>query len=247
MKIKKAPIIFLAIIALLVFFMFIYMSLPKDGRLNKIGEADWLNPHQLSTLVVYNSNDIKVTSYKPLKIEDSLKYIKRDILENIHPIKTDDIPFETNEGLCFISDIKLPNEKNQKQHVQFTYSGKKDLNRGYQENFLCISVYETNGPKCKEAVELLAKNKDDLFGNEVNTQQILDNCSLIHINRTTNASLVCNYYTYNPEDNKLGIVSTSANELLAYKDGLLYHIGYHLDDNSKEKQIIKLVKNFITG
>ncbi|WP_391117048.1 hypothetical protein [Psychrobacillus sp. L3] len=186
-----------------------------------------------------------ITYYKPLSIDEMMQVAPGTIKNAVHPIDSKKVPFEVNEQLAYLvtSKDKKGNLQNQ---VQFTYSHKNEY--AQTDEFFVISVTELDGSPLEKYD--FSKQQIDTVGNELRKEVLTDGIPIFHQVITTNSALVYSYYSYDEKEKRVLTVATAANELYAYYNGHLYHVGYLMKDkNTREVQdaILELTREFVLG
>jgi len=187
-----------------------------------------------------------VTYFKPLSIAELMTAAPDSLINEIHPLDSEKLPFEPNNQSIFLvtSEDKKRNVQNQ---VQFTYLS-KDVYE-HAEEFFIISVTDVKESPLEKYD--FSKDKQDTLGNELRREVLIEDTPIFHQVKTTNGSLVYTYYQYNKDTKEIATVATSANELYTYYKGRIYHAGYQLtNQNNTEKsreEILQLFREFVLG
>ncbi|WP_066498220.1 hypothetical protein [Abyssisolibacter fermentans] len=231
---RKKFIVFILTLVMVI----LVVSIQKNKEVQKIKEDVFASPRQLGEFILYGSKDNKFFYYKPVEDMNNIQKISRNLYEKINfmPIRDKKI-FDYSSKEIYVVENKGKTEDETYQHVQIQYH--KDGG-----NFIIFSAYEVRNFKdnFENLKEQYIKQKEDLFGNEVEILKLKDDMSYIHFKNTTCESLTYMYYKYNLDDS-ITLVYTVGDEILTYKEGILYHIAFNIEIN--EDVLVKMLNTFI--
>lgn len=234
---RKKFIVFIFFILILVMVILV-VSIIKSKEVKEIRGDVFASPRQLGQFILYGSKDNTFFYYKPVEDINNIQKISRNLYEKINfmPLRDKEI-FDYSSKEIYVVENKGKTEDETYQHVQIQYH--KDGG-----NFIIFSAYEVkdfkdNFETLKEQYE---KQKEDLFGNEVIILKVKDGMSYIHFRNTSSESLTYMYYKYNLDDS-ITLVYTAGDEILTYKEGILYHIAFNIEIS--EDVLVKMLNTFI--
>lgn len=153
------------------------------------------------------------------------------------PIKDKTI-FDYSRNEIYVVENKGKTNDETYQHVQVQYHNDEG-------NSMIFSAYEVkdfknNFEKLKEQYE---KQKEDMFGNEVRIMKLNNDMNYIHFKNTSSSSLVNMYYTYHLKEDRISLVNIVGDEVLTYKDGILYHITFNIAIS--DDVLVEILNTFI--
>ncbi|KMY44922.1 hypothetical protein AC622_12415 [Bacillus sp. FJAT-27916] len=179
--------------------------------------------------------------YKPISLSDGESSLLNDIEERMNPFNSEKLPFHVDEEKAYLVTSK--DEKGKpKDEVQLSYFGSTS------EEFFIISVTEVDENPLKGYVYA---DSYDSIGNQLKKEILTDDLPIYQQIVTTNSALLYSYYDYDETNNRIDTVGTAANEMYAYYNKCIYHIGYLIDQekNTEEMQerMLHLAREYILG
>lgn len=116
------------------------------------------------------------------------------------------------------------------------------------DEFLIISITEVDENPLK-GYDI--SDKYDSVGNKLKKETLTEDLSIYQQLITTDSALLYRYYDYDEAKNSIGIVGTAANEIYAYYNGCIYHIGYLIIEEKNNEEIqermLNLAREYILG
>ncbi|WP_312114930.1 hypothetical protein [Brevibacillus reuszeri] len=189
--------------------------------------------HQLSREVK------EVVHYRPMAFQDIKPLLPETLAERFHTIDKSKLPFAVDREAANLVAFDYGSDQEPHHQLQLLYKQDQDDN-----NFFVIRMTQTEEnplPPLAPSLESL-----DTFGNIAKVEQLREDVPMIHHIVQTNSSYTYSYYDYNEENRVSHLVTTVANEIDFYEDGILYHIGYHINgnmpDENVQKQMVALAK-----
>lgn len=194
-------------------------------EMKKVSGNGFANPRQLGEYLLYKNRENKFIYYEPVEnIEDNSKIVENLFKKvNFNPIKEEnDLNYSYKEIFLVENEVEEKNKRYQHVQVQYHSDGGR---------FLIFSAYEVEdfADDFQVLKEQYKREREDLFGNEVEIFQLTDEVSCIYFKNTSQLSLNYMYYDYNREEETITLVNSAGNEILAYKDGILYDIAFNIE------------------
>lgn len=236
MKKKIAVIVSMIFVLIIVVLVF---SNRKSNRIKSTSGNMFANPRQLGEFALYGSDENKFIYYRPLKDIKNTEQISRQLFEkiNFEPLKDKETFDYDRKEIFLVENIGKATDKSF-QHVQIQYHKEG-------EQFVIFSAYEVNN--FEDDFRVLSEQYEeqglDLFGNEVNMIKLKEDRNCIYIKDTSPASLSYMYYKYDDEKDKITLVHSAGNEVLAFQDDILYHVAFNI--RIKDEELIELLNTFI--
>ena len=220
-------------------------TLSEVKKLEKVTGGGLLIPQHIGEFAAYGSRDIKATVYNPIPINEAKNYLG-SAFGSINFNIADNLPFKVGKNESYIVEVKIDNEKEMKKQAHFVYLPDKNPLGNYGEEFAVISVYEMDEAIINSVFQSLKKEDKDTFGNKREVLQ-KDGLTLISTKITTNSAFTYSYYQYKDANRQIVSTTTVANEIITHKNGLVYEVGYHLSNSTKEKEdkVLYTLINFI--
>ena len=186
-----------------------------------------------------------ITYYKPVTIDETMSLVPDSIKKAINTINTDSLPFEVDKETAYL--VTSEKEKGKiKNQVQFSYLNISEYE--LVEEFFIISITEA---ELNPLEEYTISNDFDTVGNELIKEFLIEDVPIYQQIITTDSALLYRYYDYDEVENSVITVGTTANEIYAYYNGYVYHIGYLVDreKNNEEmhENMLRLTREYILG
>lgn len=158
-------------------------------------------------------------------------------------VPTTKLPFHVDEEIGNLVAFKDHNG-DRKYELQQSYVNYDDY--GEISSFYTIAAIQSTDNPLKN-VDI--QTDKDLIGNELIQEMLPGDIPFFGQRLTTDSALIYTYYTYDKESNKVSTTATAANEFYTYKDGIIYHIGYLMDEEKSSEntyeQLAELTKEVI--
>ncbi len=182
--------------------------------------------------------------YKPVSLDQVILSELPNEMENMFKvIDTKVLPFEVDEEEVYFMTSKN-NEGTEINQVQVSYLGKNEYDS--VDDFFILSITEANQNP------LLAydiADEVDSTGNQLTKESLSEDLPIYHQNLTTDSALLYRYYDYDEKNKKVSTVGTAANELYAYYNGYIYHVGYLIGDEKNDanlaNEMLQIFKDYI--
>lgn len=235
-KIKNSKIVLVVIIALVILILIVLKS---DNE--NLLRAKLITPRQIPISQITGETNPVYRAYKAFSqfdLENKNK-LSKNMLEHLNlNISLDSNIYEYDRKSIFV----LESKKNKKQNVQI------QLLNG-NNKFVNLSAYEISANDesynfdkiYNEFLDKYRISKKDSFGNKVEIGFLDQDSEFIFFHKDNNTGL--SYFYYNEINNEINAIVTRANEILAYKDGILYTIAY--SENIELSTMLKLLNDFI--
>ncbi|WP_138420746.1 hypothetical protein [Aquibacillus sediminis] len=186
-----------------------------------------------------------MTYYKPLPIDEIESSLQGQIKKTVNKIDSESLPFKVEEEKAY--HVTSKNEDGTaRNQIQLSYLSKSDYDR--VDDFLIITVTEAEQTPLEEND---ISNEYDSVGNKLKKEILTEDIPIYQQVITTNSALVYSYYDYDETENRIATVATAANEMYAYYNGYIYHIGYLIDkekNNEKmQEDMLQLTREYILG
>ncbi|WP_289138546.1 hypothetical protein [uncultured Brevibacillus sp.] len=186
------------------------------------------------------SREVKeVVHYRPMAFQEMKPLLPEALAERFHTIDKSKLPFSVDREEANLVAFAYDSGQEPYHQLQLLYKQDEDDN-----NFFVIRMTQTEEnplPPLAPSLESL-----DTFGNIAKVEQLREDVPMIHHIIQTNSSYTYSYYDYNEENRVAHLVTTAANEIDFYDDGILYQIGYHINgnkpDENVQKQMVALAK-----
>lgn len=170
----------------------------------------------------------KITYYKPLDISEVTQHLPSEMKDHLNNINLEKLPFIVEEKLAYVVGFTTYDSKESLHQLQLTYLGEND-------EFFIVGMTELAKDPFDNA--LFEKDTLDLFGNKVQIETLHDNLQALHYINQTASAPVYKYYSTNDKRNYVGVTATRANEINFYQNGILYQIGYSMDNNDPNEMV----------
>lgn len=184
----------------------------------------------------------KVTFYQPVPIDDMIGMLPKSVSKGINRINPEHLPFEVEEEKAFL--VTSEDEK-VKHQVQLSYINKSEYDQ--VKDFFIVSITEAEENPFKNNS---VTDKVDYVGNELRKEILTGDTPIYQQIITTNGGLVYSYYDFDEDKKQVITVGTIANEIYAYYNGYIYHIGYFVGEKNSEElheAMLQLAREFILG
>lgn len=133
-----------------------------------------------------------------------------------------DMPFEVEKEEAFL--VQYGSKGSPSYQVQLNYYGKADDYDRYGDLFYKINMMEVKEDPFQSLTPYKDGDQDDLL-NRVDVSTDEEGTTFYHFIQTTDSSYAYSSYVEN-EMGDVGVMTTAADEIMFYKDGIMVEIGY---------------------
>lgn len=183
--------------------------------------------------------------YKPVSFNDVRSLLPDQVKKDLNTIDSDRLPFSVDDEKAYLITSKDKNGKMINQ-VQMSYLGQSEYDD--VDEFLIISITEVDENPLKG---YNISDKYDSVGNKLKKEMLTEDLSIYQQVITTDRAMLYRYYDYDEAKNSIGTVGTAANEMYAYYNGYIYHLGYLIDEEKNNEEIqekmLNVAREYILG
>ena len=172
-----------------------------------------------------------ITYYKPISFHELEASLPEQVTTTLHTIDSNRLPFSVDDKKAYLITSKDKNGKIMSQ-VQMSYLSKSEYDD--VDDFLIISITEVAENPLK-GYEI--SDRYDSVGNTLKKEMLTEDLPIYQQIMTTDSAMLYRYYDYNETKKSIGVVGTAANEMYAYYNGYIYHIGYLIAEEKSSEEI----------
>ncbi|HHW36266.1 MAG TPA: hypothetical protein GXX18_03090 [Bacillales bacterium] len=217
-------------------FLFFAVSLLLFGCSNNEPDLEEVNGVGLTYSEFFKPYDRlderkNIKYYKPLPIDEIESSFQEQVKMAVNKIDSERLPFKVEEEKAYLITSKNEDGKARNQ-IQLSYLNKSEYDR--IDDFFIISVTEADKNPLEE---INISNEYDSVGNKLKKEILTGDIPIYRQVITTDSALLYSYYDYDETENRISTVGTAANEIYAYNNGYIYHIGYLIDKEKNNEKI----------
>ncbi|MEJ8548525.1 hypothetical protein [Brevibacillus borstelensis] len=215
----------------------------SDGSLPKVGKGNLARSEYYQ---VYQG-DTQATYYQPVEINQVFPHLPEKLKQNVKLIDPGKLPYPVGKQTAYLVSFLNGKEGERLHQVQFTYLKDKDEYGQYGNEFFIVRMTETAEDPFAKFVN--QESGTDDMGNKIEVETIGDSIRLYHRIIQTNSAYVYTYYDWDEQKRTVQMVVTNANEIDFYHNGIMYQVGYLVNENqfdeNVQKQMVALAKELV--